>query len=111
LVDLAYFCMRYRLTAQEFGGLAGIDFAALSIPTEEECVADYCRRRDRAPVAPREWSYYLAFCMFRLAAILQGVLARAIQGNASSATALEAGRRARPLAERAWRLVQETFDG
>jgi len=111
LVDLAYFCMRYRLTAGEFGGLAGVDVAALMIPTEEECVADYCRRRGRAPVASREWSYYLAFCMFRLAAILQGVLARAIQGNASSATALEAGRRARPLAERAWRLVQEAFDG
>jgi aminoglycoside phosphotransferase (APT) family kinase protein len=111
LVDLAYFCMRYRLTENEFGGLAGVDVGALMIPTEEECVADYCRRRGRAPVAPREWSYYLAFCMFRLAAILQGVLARAIQGNASSATALEAGRRARPLAERAWRLVQETFDG
>jgi hypothetical protein len=75
---------------------------ALQIPSEEECVADYCRRRGRAPVAPREWTYYLAFCMFRLAAILQGVLARAIQGNASSATALEAGRRARPLAEQAW---------
>jgi aminoglycoside phosphotransferase (APT) family kinase protein len=111
LVDLAYFCMRYRLTANEFGGLADVDVGELMIPTEEECVADYCRRRDRAPVAPREWSYYLAFCMFRLAAILQGVLARALQGNASSATALAAGRRARPLAERAWRLVQETFDG
>jgi len=111
LVDLAYFCMRYRLTASEFGGLAGVDVAALMIPTEEECMADYCRRRGRAPVAPREWSYYLAFCMFRLAAILQGVLARAIQGNASSATALAAGRRARPLAERAWQLVQDAFDG
>lgn len=111
LVDLAYFCMRYHLTANEFGGLAGVDVGALMIPTEEECVADYCRRRGRAPVAPGEWSYYLAFCMFRLAAILQGVLARAIQGNASSATALEAGRRARPLAERAWRLVQEACAG
>ena len=111
LVDLAYFCMRYHLTANEFGGLAGVDVGALMIPTEEECVADYCRRRGRAPVAPGEWSYYLAFCMFRLAAILQGVLARAIQGNASSATALEAGRRARPLAERAWRLVQEVCAG
>ncbi len=110
LVDLAYFCMRYRLTAEEFGGLAGVELTTLMIPTEEECVADYCRRRGRSAVAPREWSYYLAFCMFRLAAILQGVLARAIQGNASSATALQAGRRARPLAERAWRLVQEAFD-
>jgi aminoglycoside phosphotransferase (APT) family kinase protein len=109
LVDLAYVCMRYHLSAQEFRGLQGLDPAALQIPGEQECVADYCRRRGRAPVAPQEWSYYLAFNMFRLAGILQGVLARALQGNASSATALEAGRRARPLTEQAWTLVQTSF--
>jgi aminoglycoside phosphotransferase (APT) family kinase protein len=110
LVDLAYLCMRYHLSAEQFRGLAGLDPAALQIPSEAECVADYCRRRGRAPVAPQDWAYYLAFNMFRLAGILQGVLARAIQGNASSATALEAGRRARPLAEQAWALVRQSFD-
>jgi aminoglycoside phosphotransferase (APT) family kinase protein len=110
LVDLAYVCMRYHLSAAEFRGLAGLDLAALQIPSEAECVADYCRRRGRAPVASQEWTYYLAFNMFRLTGILQGVLARAMQGNASSATALEAGRRARPLAEQAWALVRQTFD-
>jgi aminoglycoside phosphotransferase (APT) family kinase protein len=109
LVDLAYFCMRYRLTANEFSGLGAVDPAALMIPTEAECVADYSRRRGIDPIAPQDWIYYLAFCMFRLAAILQGVLARALQGNASNATALDAGRRARPLAELAWRLVQRSF--
>jgi aminoglycoside phosphotransferase (APT) family kinase protein len=110
LVDLAYLCTRYHLSAEQFRGLDGLDCAALQIPSEAECVADYCRLRGRAPVAPREWTYYLAFNMFRLTGILQGVLARAIQGNASSATALEAGRRARPLAEQAWALVRRTFD-
>jgi aminoglycoside phosphotransferase (APT) family kinase protein len=110
LVDLAYLCMRYHLSAEQFRGLAGLDAAALLIPSEAECVADYCRRRGRAPVGPQAWTYYLAFNMFRLAGILQGVLARAIQGNASSASALEAGRRARPLAEQAWALVQQSFD-
>jgi len=109
LVDLAYLCMRYHLSAEQFRGLAGLDWAALQIPSEAESVADYCRRRGRAPVAPRDWTYYLVFNMFRLTGILQGVLARAIQGNASSATALEAGRRARPLAEQAWALVQQSF--
>ncbi|HXA36330.1 MAG TPA: phosphotransferase [Steroidobacteraceae bacterium] len=109
LVDLAYLCMRYHLSAGQFRGLAGLDLAPLQIPTEAECVADYCRRRGRASVAPQDWTYYLAFNMFRLAGILQGVLARAIQGNASSASALEAGRRARPLAEQAWGLVQQSF--
>jgi aminoglycoside phosphotransferase (APT) family kinase protein len=110
LVDLAYLCMRYHLSAAEFRGLAGLDVAVLRIPSEAECVADYCRRRGRIPVSPQDWTYYLAFNMFRLTGILQGVLARAIQGNASSATALEAGRRARPLAEQAWALVRQSFD-
>jgi aminoglycoside phosphotransferase (APT) family kinase protein len=110
LVDLGYLCMRYHLSAVEFRGLAGLDVAALKIPSEADCVADYCRRRGRTPVSPRDWTYYLVFNMFRLTGILQGVLARAIQGNASSATALEAGRRARPLAEQAWALVRQSFD-
>ena len=109
LVDLAYLCMRYHLSADQFRGLGGLDVAALEIPSESECVADYCRRRGRPPVAPQEWAYYLAFNMFRLTGILQGVLARALQGNASSATALEAGRRARPLAEQGWALVRQSF--
>ena len=72
---------------------------------------DHARwRRGRPQVEPQEWTYYLAFNMFRLTGILQGVLARAIQGNASSATALEAGRRAKPLAEQAWALVRRSFD-
>src|SRR6202166_965876 len=99
LVDLAYLCMRYHLSPEQFRGLAGLELAALQIPSEAECVSDYCRRRGRAPVAPQDWTYYLAFNMFRLTGILQGVLARAIQGNASSTTALEAGRRARTLAQ------------
>jgi aminoglycoside phosphotransferase (APT) family kinase protein len=109
LVDLAYLCMRYHLSAEDFRGLGGLDPVALKIPAEQECVADYCRRRGRAPVAPQEWAYYLAFNMFRLAGILQGVLARAIQGNASSASARETGRRAGPLAEQAWALVRASF--
>jgi aminoglycoside phosphotransferase (APT) family kinase protein len=102
--------MRYHLSPGQFRGLAGLDVAALEIPSEAECVADYCRRRGRTPVSSRDWTYYLAFNMFRLTGILQGVLARAIQGNASSATALEAGRRARPLAEQAWTLVRQSLD-
>jgi aminoglycoside phosphotransferase (APT) family kinase protein len=110
LVDFAYFCIRYDLPVKEFQGLGGIDPEAYGIPTEAECVAQYCSLRGLAPVSAREWIYTKVFCMFRLAAILQGVLARALQGNASSATALQAGRRTRPLAELGWRLVQQSFD-
>jgi aminoglycoside phosphotransferase (APT) family kinase protein len=108
LVDFAYFCMRYALPAEIFKGLRGSDIAALKIPSEAQCVAEYCKLRGIEPVSPRDWSYYMAFCMFRLAAILQGVLARALQGNASNPTALETGRRAGALADVAWCLVQES---
>jgi aminoglycoside phosphotransferase (APT) family kinase protein len=110
LVDFAYFCVRYHLPVAEFRGLGGADPKALMIPTEAESVAEYCRLRGIAPVPEKDWTYYSAFCMFRLAGILQGVLARALQGNASSATALQAGRRARPLAELGWKLVQQSFE-
>ncbi len=106
LADFAYHCMAWRLGPGQFRGMAGEDLAALGIPAERDYVAAYCARTGRAPVAPEDWEFFLAFNMFRLAAILQGVLARALQGNAASAQALEAGSRARPLAEAAWAQVQ-----
>jgi aminoglycoside phosphotransferase (APT) family kinase protein len=110
LVDFAYYCLRFHLPVAEFRGLGGVDPVTHSLPTEAESVAQYCRLRGIPPVPPQDWAYYQAFCMFRLVGILQGVLARALQGNASSATALQAGRRARPLAELGWKRVQESFD-
>jgi aminoglycoside phosphotransferase (APT) family kinase protein len=110
LVDFAYYCLRFHLPVAEFRGLGGVDPVNQSLPTEAESVAQYCRLRGIPPVPPQDWAYYQAFCMFRLAGILQGVLARALQGNASSATALQAGRRARPLAELGWKRVQQSFD-
>jgi aminoglycoside phosphotransferase (APT) family kinase protein len=107
LVDLAYLCMRYHLPGAQFGRL---DPVALQIPTEAEAVAQYCRIRGRPPISRQDWTYYLAFSMFRLTGILQGVLARALQGNASNPTALATGSRARPLAAEAWQLVQSSFD-
>ena len=98
--------MTWRLSPGQFRGLAGNDLAALGIPTEAEYVAAYCRRTGRAPIAPRDWEFCMAFNMFRLAGILQGIMARALQGNASSAEAIETGKRARPLAEEAWRQVE-----
>ena len=69
-----------------------------------------CRLCASTRISCQDWTYYLAFSMFRLTGILQGVLARGLQGNASNATALEAGRRAGPLAAQAWQLVQSSFD-
>lgn len=109
LADFAYHCMAWRLEPGQFRGLVGGDLKALGIPSEADYVAQYCKRTGREPVAAADWEFYAAFNLFRLAAILQGVMARALQGNASSAQALEAGRRARPLAEAAWAQVERVF--
>ena len=104
LSDFAYQVMAWRLSPQEFRGLKGADLASLGIPGESEYVAAYCRRTGRAAIP--NWEFYLIFNMFRIAAILHGVLSRALQGNAASADAVAMGSRARPVAEVAWTMAQ-----
>jgi aminoglycoside phosphotransferase (APT) family kinase protein len=98
LADLAYFCMALRLPRNPvIPGLAGIDRAALGIPDEATLVAHYAALAGRSGVA--HWEFSLAFNFFRLAAIAQGVLKRAQQGNASSEHAASVGQMARIVAE------------
>ena len=105
LADFAYHMMTWRVTADEFRGIMGSDLQALGIPEEAPYVEAYCRRTGRESIP--DWDYYLAFNMFRMASILQGILARAIQGNATSPEALATGQRARPMAEAGWRQVEQ----
>jgi aminoglycoside phosphotransferase (APT) family kinase protein len=104
LSDFAYQVMAWRLAPGVFRGLAGADLEALGVPTEAEYVAAYCRRVGRKRID--HWEFFLIFNMFRIAAILHGVLARALQGNAASRNALEQGGRARAVAEVAWDMAQ-----
>ncbi|KVT85834.1 aminoglycoside phosphotransferase [Burkholderia ubonensis] len=104
LADLAYFCMCLRLpSAGDVPGLAGEDRDALGIPHEAQIVARYCELRGIAPI--ENWHFYLAFSFFRLAAIAQGVKARALKGNASSTKARQVGEMAGRLAEEAVRVI------
>ncbi|HHB80838.1 MAG TPA: phosphotransferase family protein [Aliiroseovarius sp.] len=83
LADLAYQCMQWRLPhGGGMRGLGGLDRRALGLPDEAAYVATYAARRGIEP--PQNWSFYLAFAFFRLAAILEGVVARARGGNASN---------------------------
>ena len=104
MADLAYHMMAWHVSADDFRGLRGADLAVLGIPGEDEYVRRYLERtgEPRRP-SEAEWSFYMAYNMFRLAAILQGVMARAVAGNAASESAVQAGRRARPLAELGWK--------
>jgi aminoglycoside phosphotransferase (APT) family kinase protein len=103
LADLAYFCLPFRLTPDTFEGLAGLDLAPQGLPTEAEVVAAYCARTGR-PGIPA-WDFYVAFALFRLAAILQGIMGRVLAGTANDPRARDRGLRARPLAEAAWRVA------
>jgi aminoglycoside phosphotransferase (APT) family kinase protein len=104
LADFAYHCMTWRLTPAEFRGMQGFDFAALGIPSEADYVARYCERTGRSGI--ENWDFYMAFNMFRLAGILQGIMGRVVEGTASSQHAIESGKRARPMAEAGWRQVE-----
>ena len=102
--DFAYHCMAWRVTPDEFRGLKGFDLASLGIPDEAEHLAAWCCLTGRT--SPANWEFLLVFNMFRMAAILQGILARARQGNASAADAEQTGQRARRMAEAGWRIAQ-----
>lgn len=81
--DIAYQCMQWRLPHDSgFRGLGGIDRASIGLPDEAAYVERYCRRRGLAGIG--NWTYFLAFSFFRLAAICQGVYKRALDGNASN---------------------------
>ena len=110
LVDFAYHCMTWRMdgsTGRGLGDLTPEQMAQMMIPSESDYVKRYCARTGRDGIPERDWSYYMVFNMFRLTGILQGVMKRALQGNAASAEALATGKRARPLAEQAWRMVEQ----
>ncbi len=109
LADFSYHCMSWHIPPAQFRGIAGLDLASLGIPGEAEYVAAYCRRTGRARI--EHWDFYLAYNMFRLAAILQGIMKRALDGTAASREALDAGKRARPMAELGWKYAQRAGAG
>ena len=106
LADFAYHAMAWRLTQEQFRGMAGSDLVALNIPAEREYVDRYCARTGRPPIEPRDWEFCIAFSMFRLAAILQGIAKRALMGNSADKDAAAVGKRARVIADVAWQQVE-----
>lgn len=110
LADFSYHCMAWHIPPGAFRGIAGLDWAALGIPSEEEYIARYCEGTGFATPdqLKADWNFYLAYNMFRLAAILQGIAKRVEAGTASSAQAVKSAAGARPMAELAWHFAQKT---
>ena len=100
LADFAYHCMSRHVPRERFRGMGGMDLQALGIPAEDEYIEAYCRRTGRSRI--EDWDFYLAYNMFRMAAILQGIMKRNVDGIAASHEALEVGQETWPMAELAW---------
>jgi aminoglycoside phosphotransferase (APT) family kinase protein len=104
LADFAYHLMIYYMPTLAIPGLLGRDVRALGLPSEEEYVAAYCQRigRDSIP----NLDYYLAFCLFRLAAIFHGIRGRVVRGTAVSDKGREYAQHVEALADLAWTRAQ-----
>jgi len=106
LSDLAYNCMTYYLPCDNtmVNGFIGCDISSMGIPSEEDYVSAYCKRTGREDIA--HWVFFMAFSLFRIAAIQQGVYARALKGNASSEIAHVFGELYPFAAEQGWALIE-----
>lgn len=107
LADLSYNCIPWRVERATFDGFVGHDLKSLGIPSEEEYLAAYCRRTGRDRV--EHWEFCIAYALFRLAGIAQGIMGRVVAGTANDPHAVERGKRARPLAEAAWQVVERSL--
>lgn len=103
LADFAYHCCVWHFPAGLYRGLAGIAYPA-GIPAEEDYRRLYAQRTDRLAIP--HWDYYLAYNFFRMAAIVQGIRKRSLEGTAAAVDAAEFGRGARRLAEMGWARVE-----
>ncbi len=113
LADFSYHCLAWHLTPSVSRGMAGNDLASLGIPDEQAYLAAYTRRTGRPEVDQATWRFCIAFGLFKIAAILQGIMRRALDGSASNARAdsVESDAvRLRAIADCGWRLANDDSD-
>ncbi|MBP7000707.1 phosphotransferase [Amaricoccus sp.] len=103
LADLSYNCLSWHIPAGVWRGIGGLDLAALGIPDEATYVGWYAGATGAGRI--EHWDFYLAYNLYRLAAILQGIARRAREGNAAAPDAVETGEKATPLAELGWQFA------
>jgi len=108
LADFSYHCMAWHIPPGVFRGIGGLDVAALGIPAEHEYVQRYCQRTGRSDAAAlmQDWNFYLAYNLFRLASITQGIAKRVVDGTAASEQARATGQATPTLARMAWHFAQ-----
>ncbi|MGA7985613.1 MAG: phosphotransferase family protein [Burkholderiales bacterium] len=107
LADFSYHCMSWHIPAGKFRGIEGLPIAELGIPSEQRYIEMYCKRTGREGIDPSTWDFYMAYNLFRIAGITQGIAKRVLDGTAASAHAVEAGSKAPLLAGLGWRQVEK----
>lgn len=105
LSDLAYNCLSYYVADDWRGDITTLDYASYGIPSEAEYVARYCQHTGRQEIL--NWEFYIVFSLFRLAALVQGVYKRGLDGNASSPEAITRGAQCQQFSTAAWALVEQ----
>ena len=107
LADFAYHCMSWHIPPDKFRGMGGLPIEELGIPSEASYVKRYCERTRRAAIDPVVWDFYLAYNLFRIAAICQGIAKRVLDGTAASQHAQEAASKTVPLAKLGWQQAEK----
>ena len=109
LADFSYHAMAGDIAPGDFRGIHGLDRAGLGIPDQTSYMARYCERTGLVSLQDlqADWNFYMAYNLFRMAAILQGIAKRVEDGTAANAQALRAAAGARPLARLGWQFAQQ----
>lgn len=108
LADFSYHAMAWNIAPGDFRGIHGLDFGTLGIPEQSSYMARYCERTGLVSLKDlqTDWNFYMAYNLFRMAAILQGIAKRVEMGTAASPQALQAAAGAKPLARLGWQFAQ-----
>jgi aminoglycoside phosphotransferase (APT) family kinase protein len=101
LADFSYHCMSWHISPGVYRGIAGLDLASLGIPDERDYIARYSERTGIS-IRSQDFRFYLAYNLFRMAGILQGIMKRYQDGTAASEQALRNAQATRPMAELGW---------
>ncbi|AOK29684.1 aminoglycoside phosphotransferase [Burkholderia singularis] len=104
LADFSYHAMSWQIPPRIWRGIAGLNLAELGIPAEADYIGQYEAATGRQ--AREHWDFYLAYNLFRMAAILHGIGARAVLGNATAVDAIDTAAKSAPLAEIGWACAQ-----
>ena len=110
MADFAYHMLTWHFPTNPYRGLADSDLVSLGIPGERAYRDAYLAATGQNDASERDWHAYLAFCLFRVAAIRQGIMRRVVDGTASNQHAREAGALARPVSELGWRYAERAME-